>query len=651
MMNGEKVLIVTTMKNEGPYILEWVAHHLALGVDNILVFTNDCDDLTDRILDRLEQLAPLRHEVNPKAMFPEKGNWQVMAQRFAAKFNLYRDSDWIYHTDVDEFVQINVGEGRLDDFYAEARERTGAFDVISFTSIPFSSSGKKHLKDTPVTAQFTTTHQHYDAARARGDSILTAVKTMFRNDVAFDMRRNHRPLMSGFSSAGHVWINGSGTPMPADFTDGTIKAIDALGSTELAQMNHYAIRSAEAFLVKLDRGDVAGVPRLDKSSHYWERYNAPGDEDLRYQQMRPEARALFDQFLADPVLRELHDNSFAIHQQKVERIRQTPAWHDMLVRLGLVEPDGLEGDGQERWADLGLAADWAEARKDEPLKTIASFWIGDPLSYVEHLVIRSFLDAGHPFVLYTLDDIGPVPDGVELRDAREIYAPAFDLGPGLRHNNAVYSDIFRLLMIAKTGAIWADLDAYCLRPFILPTEYYFGYEQNGESIANGVLGMPTDSLALARATELVLSHNPIPPFFTKRRQGQYLERAKAGESFGFENFTWGASGPRLITHFLRETGEERFAMPKDVFYPGPRPFNQPLLRPEMEDAVFETDRTLSVHFWGKTKTVLREEYDGVPPEGSYLARLLKRHDVDPAEFPLILSENQERQATRSPTAN
>lgn len=27
MINGEKVLIVATMKNEGPYILEWVAHH------------------------------------------------------------------------------------------------------------------------------------------------------------------------------------------------------------------------------------------------------------------------------------------------------------------------------------------------------------------------------------------------------------------------------------------------------------------------------------------------------------------------------------------------------------------------------------------------------------------------------------------------
>jgi hypothetical protein len=60
MMNGEKVLIVTTMKNEAPYILEWVAHHLALGVDNILAFTNDFDDGTERLLARLGHMAPVQ---------------------------------------------------------------------------------------------------------------------------------------------------------------------------------------------------------------------------------------------------------------------------------------------------------------------------------------------------------------------------------------------------------------------------------------------------------------------------------------------------------------------------------------------------------------------------------------------------------------
>ena len=46
-MAGEQVFtVVSTMKNEGPYILEWVAHYKALGFDRIVVCTNDCEDTT-----------------------------------------------------------------------------------------------------------------------------------------------------------------------------------------------------------------------------------------------------------------------------------------------------------------------------------------------------------------------------------------------------------------------------------------------------------------------------------------------------------------------------------------------------------------------------------------------------------------------------
>ena len=45
-------VIVGCMKNEGPYIVEWVAYHRAIGIDNFLIYTNGCDDGTSEILDR-----------------------------------------------------------------------------------------------------------------------------------------------------------------------------------------------------------------------------------------------------------------------------------------------------------------------------------------------------------------------------------------------------------------------------------------------------------------------------------------------------------------------------------------------------------------------------------------------------------------------
>ena len=636
MMNDEKVLIVTTMKNEGPYLLEWVAHHLAIGVDDILVFTNDCDDGTERMLARLGQIAPVHQAPNPKALFPNKGNWQVMALRYARLFNVYKEADWIYHTDADEFLQITVGDGSLNAFHLEALERAGRFDAVSFTSIPFSSGGEMELNHQRVTKRFTHLNKPYAKKRAAGESVFNAIKTMFRNEVKFDLRRNHRPLMHNFSRQGHVWIDGSARVLPTEFTDGSTKAIDATKSIDLAQMNHYAIKCAESFLVKLDRGDVAGTSRLAADGRYWAKYNTHGDCDDRFTQMRPSAHTLLDQFLSDPELNELHNRALEIHKEKAKRLRADPAWGEITHQLGFstsVPPISASPIAELKDCATGLPE-------------IASFWTGDPLSYIEHLVIRSYLDAGHRFVLYALDDIGPVPDGVEIRDARTLFTPDFPVGTGRRHNNAVYSDLFRLIMVQKTGAIWVDLDAYCLRPFRLPTSYVFGFELPPDRIANGVLGLPPDSPALAQMIELISQRNPIPPFLTRKTQKRYLEAAARGENFGFESFTWGVSGPRLVSHFLRETGEARFASSKNVFYPGPRAHTRPLLKPDVPSEIFEQPETISVHFWGKTKKFLVDDYNGVPPKGSYLDRLLKRHQIDTAEFPLQVSNAIERQSLR-----
>ena len=36
------VMAVSMMKDEAPFLLEWFAHHLAVGFTDILVYTNDC---------------------------------------------------------------------------------------------------------------------------------------------------------------------------------------------------------------------------------------------------------------------------------------------------------------------------------------------------------------------------------------------------------------------------------------------------------------------------------------------------------------------------------------------------------------------------------------------------------------------------------
>lgn len=641
MVKSPKFTIVTAMKNEGPYILEWIAHHLAIGFEHFIVVTNDCEDGTDDILDRLQELGHVTLLINPKVMRPKEGQWQTVALSYVQRYPIYRRSEWILHCDVDEFVHVDGGTGRISDYL----ERFPDTDVVSITSVPYNSNGINVLHDLPVMSQFTQRDRYFSGSRqARkytgeekpGD---TAVKTMYRNEITFGNRRNHRPVHPKFSTLGRIWRDGSGNVLSAEFTDTSVKQVDAQSTVAHIQLNHYAIRSIEAALVKFDRGDVMGASRLADSEHYYRNYDNPGEPDARFATLTPAAAALLTAFHGDPVLYPLHKAAFEWHRSRAKRLLEKPDFAVLALRLGYFDKNRKENYHVEvEVARLpARAAGTAPANPDFVRPTIASMWIGGPMSFVEILVMRSFLDWGHPFVLYSIEPLDNVPEGVTCADPRDLCPLTFPVGAGQRHNNAVYSDIFRLFMIRDTGAIWADLDAYCLRPFVLPSPWLFGYEPavaGRSGVANGVLGFPKESQTLAAAIALSIEKNPIPPFFNAGRRGRLVERVQNGETFGLQDFSWGTTGPRLIDHFLRQTGEIDHALPQNVLYPGPRAFRRPLLNPAYTVETFEHPETLSVHIFGKTKSFLRDDFGGIPPVGSYLDILCKRHDVDPARFPV-----------------
>ena len=48
-----------------------------------------------------------------------------------------------------------------------------------------------------------------------------------------------------------------------------------------------------------------------------------------------------------------------------------------------------------------------------PLPTIASFWHGPPLSWMEQICMISWRYAGYRFVLYLLEPLEGVPEGID----------------------------------------------------------------------------------------------------------------------------------------------------------------------------------------------------------------------------------------------
>ncbi len=268
------------------------------------------------------------------------------------------------------------------------------------------------------------------------------------------------------------------------------------------------------------------------------------------------------------------------------------------------------------------------------LPGIGTLWIGGELSWLEQLCLQSFLDAGHKVTLFVYDDVKGVPDGVKIADANT-HLPASDF---IRHartgSPAYHADVFRLRMIRDTKLIWADTDAYCLRPFRVPhSGHLHGWisDADAEQINNGVLRLPKNSKTLKAMLDFTSDEYPIPPWLPAEKREELARRKAEGRGVHVSLLPWGVWGPNALTWFLQETGEARHAQPPHVLYPVPFSHKQALLRPGRRHKVesWVKKDTLSIHFWGRRFRAAASRWGGVPPEGSYVADLLKKHGINP----------------------
>ncbi len=74
-----KITALTCVKNEGPFLIEWIAFNRVLGVSDFLFYSNDCTDATDTLLDKLAEQGVVTHLPNPA----EGRNYQMEALKDA----------------------------------------------------------------------------------------------------------------------------------------------------------------------------------------------------------------------------------------------------------------------------------------------------------------------------------------------------------------------------------------------------------------------------------------------------------------------------------------------------------------------------------------------------------------------------------------
>ena len=122
--------------------------------------------------------------------------------------------------------------------------------------------------------------------------------------------------------------------LPPSFTDGHIKAISGYGTRDLAQVNHYSIKSAGEFLLKVDRGDAVNADRLGNSLQYWEHANRTGALDQSFTNLSTRAQTILDEFLSDSLLKELHEEAFYLREQRLMEVLKTAQGASLARSIG-----------------------------------------------------------------------------------------------------------------------------------------------------------------------------------------------------------------------------------------------------------------------------------------------------------------------------
>ena len=326
---GRRV-IVTTMKNEGPFMLEWVAYNRVIGFTDFLIYTNDCDDNTDKIAIRLQELGLAQHREN---RFKQGGSPQRTALKACREEEICKTADWLICADCDEFMNIRVGKGRLDDLFAAV----GDADGISVCWKLFGNSGRLTYSEDFVISQFDRCagEHEYPNFRARG------MKTLVRNNERFNRLRIHRPVYH--LDRGDVkWVDGGGRPMPDSYLAAGWKSHGEF-THDYVRLHHYAVRSVESFLVKRDRGRTNHVGD-DQGVGYWSTMNFNSARDTSIQHHIPALRAEMAKLLKDPELRRLHEGACAWHRDKIEALKAREGWGEFSEKIAQINAAPPEGE-------------------------------------------------------------------------------------------------------------------------------------------------------------------------------------------------------------------------------------------------------------------------------------------------------------------
>lgn len=258
-MDGRgEVFMATVMRNEAPYLLEFIAHYRLLGFDRVLIATNDNTDCTMALLERLREAGLcefFEHSV-AQGGHPQKNGYRLIWRSLRERFTDFH----LYVVDADEFLVLERDRG-IHDYLA----RFPGVDLICLNWRFFGSDG--HLTRPPGLLNRAYT-RHVGPAH-RGNRTL---KGLFRNSPNIRGFGAHFPHFDVLEGVRVTYSDGE--PIDPFLLRGvTPHQKWATPNHGLAWVRHYGLKSIEEFAARRNRGSGRGAQDARYVDEYFARYD------------------------------------------------------------------------------------------------------------------------------------------------------------------------------------------------------------------------------------------------------------------------------------------------------------------------------------------------------------------------------------------
>jgi hypothetical protein len=305
-----KFAIVTSARNEGIYLHEWISFYRAIGIDGIFIYTNDNTDGSDELLTTLAQnglIHLIRNRVNRETPIQTK-----VLRHAGLLLDELRDFEWVFCVDADEFfvprfIPDNVSK-TAEFFVSQTLSQAGSFSAACL-------NWKWFVPDQDLTYSQELVTKRFELYRPDDH-----VKSLSRLKDVIEFTA-HIPRLLPRRTA----IDGKGQIIAE-------LAPRLSPNYALGQINHYWSKSFPEFVLKKQRGlasrGLAGEQRSYDQYFEWNRNAAMTREPF------PESlsRAMVDEMhrIADlPGMNAALSNVGRNHERMLSEARTNPGYESL----------------------------------------------------------------------------------------------------------------------------------------------------------------------------------------------------------------------------------------------------------------------------------------------------------------------------------